>query len=192
MMNSIDERRLNQGLSYGQFRETKVEDNASVFDQVYADPTCTEEDLAFLRRLPPLSIVALAEDWCPDVFHTLPTWARVAEEVEGWSLRVFPRDEHPGLMNAFLWKGSAKRIPVYAFYDRRNRLQVWWSGRSREAAADLEDVLGGVAWSEADEETRERARELFETEYPRRYRRANFEEILDLLAAFFHESRETA
>lgn len=190
-MNPIDEKLLDQGLSYGQFRETQVEENAADFDAVYADPTCTEEDLAFLRRLPPLSIVALAEDWCPDVFHTLPTWARVAERLAGWSLRVFRRDEHPRLMDTFLWQGRAKRIPVYAFYDRRNHLQAWWSGRSREAEEDLNQVLGGASWSEADEETRKEAAELFETEYPSRYRRANFDEILDLLAAFFHQFRET-
>lgn len=184
-MNPIDPETLRHGLDYGRYREG-VKANGETFDEVYEAPASRPEDLAFLRRLPPLDLVALAEDWCPDVFHTLPTWARLVEELEGWRLLIFPRDEHPELMEAFLWQGTAKRIPVYAFYDKRGFLQTWWSGRGREAQEALDGILGGRAFDELDDATRQRAVELFERGYPERFRRANLEEILVQLGAFFH------
>lgn len=187
-MNPIPETLLHQGLPYSQYRD-RVQQNAEIFDEVYRQPAYTDVDLEFLRRLPPLSIVAIAEDWCPDVFHTLPTWARVAEEVTGWALRVFPPDEPRELMNAFLWHGQSRRIPVYAFYDHSDLLQTWWSGRSREAQEAYEAALGGTSWEEADEATRRKVADVFGEGYPARFRRANFEEILALLSAFFHVGR---
>lgn len=184
-MNPIDPDLLAQGLSYPRYRAA-VARNGEVFDEVYAAPASTEADLAVLRRLPPLEIVAIAEDWCPDVFHTLPTWARVAEQLDGWSCRVFPRDQHSELMDAFLYQGSARRIPVYAFYDQRNYLQTWWSGRGRAAQDALDGVLKGRSFDALSAAEKRRAEELFEAGYPARYRRANFEEILTQLRAFFH------
>lgn len=187
-LNRLPEDLLEGGLSYLDYRST-VRSNDEVFDEVYRDPGYTQDDLSFLSRLPALTVVALAEDWCPDVFHTLPTWARVAEEVEGWDLKIFPRDDNPRLMEAFLWKGGAQRIPVYAFYDRNLQLQCWWSGRGREAQEALDELLAGRSFDELEEAEQARAKALFDEGYPARFRRANFEEILDLLSAFFHLER---
>ena len=149
-------------------------------------PEFTPEELDFLRTLPPLRVVAIGEDWCPDVYHTLPTWVRIAAELPGWELRIFPRDAHPDLMRHFLWLKDAQRIPVYAFYDEAGRLQTWWSGRSGPAERMLREVQGGRTFSELSPEERTRASEAFEEAYRKEFRRTNFEEILAQLKAFFH------
>ncbi len=186
-MNPLSEEIWSQGLPYLSYRE-RVTRNAEAFDELYRSPTFTQHDLELLRRLPPQRVLAVGEDWCPDVYHTLPTWARIVEELPGWELRVFPRDVHPELMKHFLWKDEAQRIPVYAFYDRAGRLQAWWSGRSATAQEGLEDALAGRSFGDLDAEEKKRLGQWLEEGYRRDFRRANLDEILALLRAFFHLS----
>lgn len=182
---SIDEETLAQGMSYETYR-SQITQNQDVFDEVYDNPAFDEADLDTLQRLPPLHVVAIGEDWCPDVFHTLPTWARLAENLPGWSCHIFPRDQHPQLMDNFLYRLKSKRIPVYAFFDQNRSLQVWWSGRSREAQEVVDGALRGRALDELSKDERLDLRKVFEDGYRGRFRRLNFEEILTLLRAFFH------
>jgi len=174
-----------RGLLYKDYRRT-VRRNGKTFDEVFREPTREAEDLAFLRQLPPLRVLAIGEDWCPDVYHTLPTWVRIADELPGWQLRIFSRDAHPDLMRFFLWRKDAQRIPVYAFYDDEDRLQTWWSGRSATAQRAFDESLGGRPFSKLEPEERKKVSEAFEEGYRREFRRANFDEILTLLRAFFH------
>lgn len=184
-MNPLTPETWNRGLLYKDYRRT-IRRNGKVFDEVYRDPAYHPEDLDFLRQLPPLRVLAVSEDWCPDVYHTLPTWVRIADELPGWEMRIFPRDIHTDLMSYFLWRSDAQRIPVYAFYDEENRLQTWWSGRAAAAQKSFEESLAGRAFAKLDPEERKRVSELFEEGYRREFRRANFEEMLALLRAFFH------
>jgi hypothetical protein len=184
-MNPLSQEVWDRGLAYERYRP-RVRHNRQTFDEVHAAPAYTPEDLDFLRRLPPLRVVAIGEDWCPDVYHTLPTWARVAAELPGWSLRVYPRDAHPDVMGHFLWKKGALRIPVYAFYDEEGILQTWWSGRGAAAQQALDAVLGGRTFGELSADEKKTAGEVLETGYREQFRRANFEEILALLRAFYH------
>lgn len=186
-MNPLPEAVWNQGLPYADFRAS-ITKNVEAFDEVHAAPDHTEDDLAFLATLPPLRILAIGEDWCPDVYYTLPTWARLAEEVPGWELRVFPRDRHPEVMAPFVWKEGAQRIPVYAFYSRAGFLQVWWSGRGATAQAELDGLLAGRTFAELDAEEKANIGQTFEEGYRTGFRRQNLEEILALLRAFFHRS----
>jgi Thioredoxin len=162
-----------------------VSRNRAIFDEVYGGPAFLDSDLAWLRVLPPLRLLAIGEDWCPDVCHTLPTWARLVEELPGWELGVFARDANPEVMDAFLWRGDRRRIPVYAFY-LGDRLQVWWSGRGAAAERALARLLDGRPFAELSEEERRRATLLLEEGYRREFRRQNLDEVLALLHAFFH------
>lgn len=185
-MNPLSVDLWNRGLPYEDYREG-ISRNQEVFDEVYQDPDYTSEDLAFLRQLPPLRVLAIGEDWCPDVYHTLPTWARIAGKLPGWEMRVFARDSHPDVMRYFLWKKeAAQRIPVYAFYDEAGRLQVWWSGRSAPAQKAIDEALAGRSFAELEPQERKRVSSVLEEGYRREFRRANFQEILTLLRAFFH------
>lgn len=187
-MNPIPPEIWTEGFSYPQYRD-RIAAHERVFDDVYRNPAYEKSDLDFLRGLPPLKILAIAEDWCTDVYHTLPTWARVVEELPDWSLRIFRRDSEPDLMPYFLGRNKARRIPVYAFYDQRDYLQVWWSGRSEPAQKALDGFLRGRTFAELDERGKDGAREVLGGGYRQGFRRANFEEILTLLGAFFHRSR---
>lgn len=184
-MNPLSPEIWSRGLPYSSYRRT-VRRNGKTFDEVHRDPAYTDEDLEFLRRLPPLKVLAIGEDWCPDVYHTLPTWVRIAEKLPGWELRIFPRDANLDVMNYFLWKRENLRIPVYAFYDEDDRLQTWWSGRGALAQRAFDDALAGRAFGSLAPEERKRINEITEEGYRRELRRANFEEILRLLGAFFH------
>ncbi len=186
-MNPIDEATLSQASSYQQYR-ARVSSNAGVFDEVYTGPAFDAADLDFFRRLPALTVVPIGEDWCPDVFHTLPTWARLVEELDGWRLAVFERDSGPPLIDSFLYRGSAKRVPVYAFYDARRYLQTWWSGRGAIAQRAVDGWLAGRTFAELDDAERRSIGRRFEDGYRGEFRRANFLEIKAQLAAFFHTS----
>ena len=184
-MNPLPFALWNQGLSYAAYRAAATK-NLEVFDQAYAHPGHTAEDLAFLRALPPLRVVAIGEDWCPDVFHTLPTWVRIVEELPGWELKVFPRDAHPALMDTFLWERTSRRVPVYAFYSANGLLQVWWSGRGSKAQQAIDGLLAGRSYDDLPSEEKRQGGLLMSEGYPREFRRANLDEILSLLAAFYH------
>jgi hypothetical protein len=184
-MNPLTDDLWNRGLTYEAFRQS-VRRNQEGFDEAYAEPNLRPEDLELLRRLPPLRLLAIGEDWCPDVFNTLPTWVHAVEALPGWELRVFPRDQHPELMWNFLWKKEAQRIPVYAFYDAAGRLQTWWSGRGAAAERALQEMTAGRSFGDIPADEQKRLSATFEERYRREFRRANFEEILALLRAFFH------
>ena len=94
MLNRLDDALFGRGLAWTEYR-ARIEKNQDIFAEVYEEPAFTDDDLVVLRRMPPVTVVAIGEDWCPDVFHTLPTWVRVAEALEGWTCLIFPRDEVP-------------------------------------------------------------------------------------------------
>jgi Thioredoxin len=183
-MNPLPRDVWSRRLSYAAYLAT-ASCNRDVFDEAYRHPGYQPADLAWLRQLPPLRVLAIGEDWCPDVYHTLPTWARLAEELPGWELGVFARDANPEVMDAFLWRGERRRIPVYAFY-LGDLLQVWWSGRGAAAERQLAAFLAGRSIGDLSPDERRRAQLLLHEGYRREYRRQNLEEILALLHAFFH------
>ncbi len=80
----------------------------------------------------------------------------------------------------------ASQGSVYAFYDARNYLQVWWSGRGAEAQAAVDGWLAGRTFAELDDDASADVGRRFEAGYRDRFRRANFLEILALLRAFHH------
>lgn len=185
-MNPLSDEVWSRGLSYEDYRDS-ITRNTDVFDEVYDDPAYHRDELALLKQLPPLRVLAIGEDWCPDVYHTLPNWARIADELPGWDFRVFARDSHPDVMRYFLWKKeAAQRIPVYAFYDEAGRLLAWWSGRSGVAQKALDDALKGRTFADLDPKERKKVSHDIEEGYRREFRRANFVEVLTLLRAFFH------
>jgi hypothetical protein len=177
-----------QGLSWEAYRRDKIHQNAEAFDADYASPAYDPEERDVLGKLPPLKIVAVAEDWCPDVFHTLGTWARLVADLDGWGMRIFARDENPEVMARYLWLREKKRIPVYAFHDEDLRPILWWSGRGAVAQAAIDDILGGKGYAEATESEKERIRSVFGERYWKEFRRASFREVFEVLVRVFHRS----
>lgn len=174
---------LDLGLDYDAYRAGCVR-NLELFDEVYAHPTHTAEDLQILARLPPLQLIAIVEDWCPDVCHTLPTWVRIVEQLPGWSYRIFRRDEHPDLMDNFLQADGARALPVYAFLNQHNSVLGWWSGRGSEAQEEVDRLLDGRRFIDLSPADRQAIGETFERRYRETFRRSNFLEVLTLLRTF--------
>jgi hypothetical protein len=140
--------RFEQGLSYADFlAQAKV--NRDKFEHFYKDPAVTADDLAFFKRaaaLPngPTKILALAEDWCGDVYRELPTAVRIAEAI-GAELRVFRRDENPDIMDEYLSNnGKSRAIPVFVFYTSDQRYITHFLERSASAHKELAAVVGEI------------------------------------------------
>lgn len=144
--------RFKQGLRYADFlAQAKV--NRDKFEQFYNDSALTDDDVAFFKRAAALSngptkILALAEDWCGDVYRELPTVARIAEAT-GADLRVFRRDENPDIMDEYLSNnGKSRAIPVFVFYTKDHRYITHFLERSvgahKELAAAITEICANL------------------------------------------------
>jgi len=144
--------RFAQGLRYADFlAQARV--NRDKFERFYNDPALTDDDMAFFKRavaLPngPANILALAEDWCGDVYRELPTIVRIAEGT-GADLRIFRRDENPDIMDEYLSNnGKSRAIPVFVFYTKNHRYIAHFLERSagahRELAATIAQITANL------------------------------------------------
>jgi hypothetical protein len=89
-------------------------------------------------------VLAIAEDWCPDVAQNLAVAARISDEVPGMELSIVRRTAAPELMTEYAANGK-ERIPVVAFFDMTFRELARWSGRCRSADKWIfEEVLKGT------------------------------------------------
>lgn len=140
--------RFEQGLPYADFlAQAKV--NRDKFEKFYKDPALTDDDIAFFKRvagLPggPVNILALAEDWCGDVYRELPTVVRIAEAT-GAELRVFRRDENPDIMDEYLLNGKSRAIPVFVFYTKDHRYITHFLERSAGAHKELAAAIAEIS-----------------------------------------------
>ena len=141
--------RFEQGLRYADFlAQAKV--NRDKFEKFYNDLALTDNDIAFFKKvaaLPrgPANILALAEDWCGDVYRELPTVVRIAEAT-GADLRIFRRDENPDIMDEFLSNnGKSRAIPVFVFYTKDHRHIAHFLERSAGAHRELAAAIAEIS-----------------------------------------------
>jgi hypothetical protein len=76
--------RFESGYTWQRFFDERVIRNREKFQYNYDETLISEDDAAAFRRLAslpngPAKVLALGEDWCPDVFRGLPVIARIAE-----------------------------------------------------------------------------------------------------------------
>jgi len=124
--------RFAAGLTYQEYRE-RIQRNQAKSDYNYNETCLDDDDARALRELAsrpdgPARVLALGEDWCPDVVRGLPVMARIAEAA-GMELRVFPRDQNLDIMNEFLHQGKHQSIPVFVFYTSSQRYLAHWTER---------------------------------------------------------------
>ena len=110
-----------EGITYEDFKSqmTRNQDRFAANERQFEiDPA----DLAVFQDLAePLSVMALAEDWCGDVIDNLPILGRIAQESGKLRLRIFLRDQNADLMDQYLNLGQFQSIPVFAFFDSQWR-----------------------------------------------------------------------
>ena len=125
----------------------------------------TDDDAEAFRSLAarpdgPAKVLALGEDWCPDVFRGLPVMVRIAEAA-GMELRIFPRDDNLDIMNEFLNRGESQSIPTFVFYTRDHRYIAHWIERPARANAELGEIP--KLFADLDrEKDREKMRERYD------------------------------
>jgi thiol-disulfide isomerase/thioredoxin len=157
--------RFAQGLTYqGFLAQAKV--NLDRFQQYYGTATVTPEDVQFFRKAVQHprgapKVLALGEDWCPDVYRGLPVMARIAE-ASGMEMRVFARDQNLDIMNEFLKDGKHLSIPTFVFYTREHKYIGHWIERpalaNRERAEMAEVAKREMPTASEEEVTRESRR----------------------------------
>jgi thiol-disulfide isomerase/thioredoxin len=113
--------RFASGLTWEEWLQA-IRRNRDKFEYNYQETVLTPEDVAALRELVaapdgPAKVLALAEDWCPDVFRGLPVMAKMAQAA-GMELRIFFRDQNLDIMDEFLKDGQFRSIPTFVFYTR--------------------------------------------------------------------------
>lgn len=112
----ISRERFADGLTAQQFVEQmtrnreRFEDNLEKTTAVF-----TDDDQSFFSEHP-VSIAAIAEDWCTDVVQFLPPAIKLAEQY-GVALRIFLRDQNHDLIDQYLKEGKYRSIPVFVLYD---------------------------------------------------------------------------
>jgi hypothetical protein len=137
--------RFASGLTWSEYINGHVQRNREKFQYNYDETTLTAADAAAFKRLGQLSngparVLALGEDWCPDVFRGLPVMAHIAEAA-GMELRIFPRDQNIDIMNEFLNHGEAQSIPTFVFYTADHRYIAHWIERPAKANAEMGEVM---------------------------------------------------
>ncbi|HEY8491358.1 MAG TPA: thioredoxin family protein [Dehalococcoidia bacterium] len=176
--------RFAQGLTWAQWME-QIERNRDRFQQNYDRTELTEEQAAAFRELVarpdgPGKVLALGEDWCPDVYRGLPVMARIAEAA-GLELRIFFRDQNKDIMNEFLNQGQFESIPTFVFYTKDHRYIAHWIERPKIANEQMGEVRKLM-----EGKSREEARDVYfrwQDTSPvwAGWRQATITEILELL-----------
>ena len=155
----------NGGLSWKQFMSSAKA--ASQMREYYGAFDFDEDVISFFNGRTPLQVLAIAEDWCPDVVQNLAVAARISDEVPGMELSIVRRADAPELMSEYAADGK-ERIPVVAFFDMTFRELARWSGRCK--AAD-QWIFGEVLKGTRDITTLSGpAADSFAKEYDKRFR----------------------
>ncbi len=112
----ISQERFAEGLTAQQFVDQMTR-NRERFEQNLEETTAifADEDRAFFSEQP-VSIAAIAEDWCTDVIQFLPPVIKLSEAY-GLPLRIFLRDQNHDLIDQYLKQGEFRSIPVFVLYD---------------------------------------------------------------------------
>jgi hypothetical protein len=89
------------------------------FHENYASTRLDDNDLRLLRQIAePIDVIAIVEDWCPDVVANLPILARIASDTGKIRLHVLVRDDASrDVADAYPYEGRS-HIPTYVFSDR--------------------------------------------------------------------------
>ena len=144
---SVTTERFVKGYTYAEYVD-RIKVNKDRFQQYYNGFSVKSEDATFLRKLAshpngPAKVVALGEDWCPDVYRGIPTITRVAEAV-GLELRIFPRDENLDIMEQFLKDGKHGSIPTFVFYTADQEYIYHWIERPLVANREISEIEAAI------------------------------------------------
>ncbi len=164
--------RFDSGWTFEEYVDDVVEKHRDLWQAVYRRAGLPEEVQGRVQEISSTwKLLALSEDWCGDAVNSLPWVARLAEASPALDLRVISRDGNPEIMDAHLWGGRSRSIPVVILLNEDYEEVDWWGPRPSE----LQDWVLGEGQSLP---TRERYREV-----RRWYARDGGQAILDEVLA---------
>jgi hypothetical protein len=183
----VTRERFDSGLDWPGYL-AHIKRNIPKFEYNYAETAVPAETAALLKDLAsrekgPQRVLALGEDWCPDVFRGLPVFVRLAEAA-GWDLRIFPRDENLDIMSEFLNHGEHQSIPTVVFYTRDHEYIAHWIERPALANAEMGEVaklFEGLDREKDHQEMRRRYDDFQQGATWASWRDATITEVADLL-----------
>lgn len=175
--------RFASGMTWEQYLG-HIKRNRERFEYNFGETALTDEEMEAFRSLVtradgPARVLALGEDWCPDVFRGLPVMARIAGAA-GMELRIFPRDDNMDIMQEFLNQGEHQSIPVFVFYTQDHRYIAHWIERPAKANAELGEMQAMFEGKE-QEERRAAYREFQQGPVWASWRQETVRELRDLL-----------
>jgi len=151
---AITNQRYSQGFTYedylnqlGETRQRFTEHEAA-FRLASADAQFFKDTV---QRLGHVKVVAVVEDWCPDVHRGLPVMAAIAQG-SGMDMRVFPRDKNIDIMNLYLNQGKFMSIPVFAFLDQNLNPLFHWIERPEVTTRFVEEIAAEFSKKELTED----------------------------------------
>ncbi len=146
--------RFAQGYTWTEYMDV-IKANRDRFLKNYEEFHITEDDAAFFRafnaKKGPVKLLAIGEDWCPDVVRGLPVAARLAE-AGGFEMRIFPRDANLDLMDQYLWRHKYQCIPVFVFFDKDWRELGHWIERPAIGYKFIADIREELTRNNLSEE----------------------------------------
>ncbi len=155
--------RFGSGLTWAQYSE-RISRNRDKFEYNYQETQLSDDDASAFRDLAQREggaarVLALGEDWCPDVFRGLPVLVRIAEAA-GMDLRIFPRDDNLDIMGEFLKGGEHQSIPAIVFYTKDHRYLAHWIERPVKANEEMGEVQNMFAGLDRDKD-RDKMRQMY-------------------------------
>lgn len=183
----VTRERFDSGLKWPEYLE-HIRRNREKFKYNYDESTLSAEDAAAFKSLAEkpngaARVLAIGEDWCPDVFRGVPVMVRIAEAA-GMDLRIFPRDDNLDIMNEFLNEGVHQSIPVFVFYTRDHDYICHWIERPVKANDEMHEyrsLFDGLDREKDMQEMRRRNDEFQRSERWAGWREATVSEIRALL-----------
>ncbi|HWC04336.1 MAG TPA: thioredoxin family protein [Methylomirabilota bacterium] len=122
---SLDAQRFATGMTWKDYL-AQMGDTRARTEENYHHASLTEDERRFFSGIRQARhALMLAENWCGDVHRNSPMLARIVEAMPQCELRVFFRDQHLDLTDAFLNNGY-RSIPVLVFFDQDwNEIGRW-------------------------------------------------------------------
>jgi hypothetical protein len=122
---ALDAHRFATGMTWKDYL-AQMGDMRARTEENYQHASLTEDERRFFSGIRQVRYaLMLAENWCGDVHRNSPMLARIVEAMPHCELRVFFRDQHLDLTDAFLNNGY-RSIPVLVFFDQDwNEIGRW-------------------------------------------------------------------
>lgn len=179
----VTDKRFAQGFTFEGYLDSIGENRSRFSPHITAfqlAPADTNYFKQAVKNAGGIKVLAIGEDWCPDVHRGLPIVAKIAES-SGMELRFFPRDKNLDLINLFLKEGKYQSIPVFAFFNNDLKYLCHWIERPAAATKYQEEIAAQLAQQKLSGEDMHKAMREKMAPLTESWRQETVRELKDLL-----------